>query len=173
MNVILEILKYVLPASIVLVTAYFLIKSFLDQETQKRQMDVKSQNQKMITPVRLQAYERMILFLEIINPESLLLRLQVPGQNSGQLHRELLSLIRAEYEHNLSQQIYMSGKAWDFIKNAKENIVKLINTASDRVKPDSPSVELASVIIETHMRLDPSPVFVAIGFLKDEVSREF
>lgn len=173
MNVILEILKYVLPASIVLVTAYFLIKSFLDQEALKRQMEIKSQNQKMITPVRLQAYERMILFLERINPESLLLRLQVPGQNSGQLHRELLSLIRAEYEHNLSQQIYMSGKAWDFIKNAKENIVKLINTASDRVKPDSPSVELASVIIEMHMRLDPSPVFVAIGFLKDEVSREF
>jgi hypothetical protein len=173
MNVILEILKYVLPAAIVLVTAYFLIKSFLDHETLKRRMEIKNQNQKMITPVRLQAYERMILFLERINPESLLLRLQVPGQNSGQLHRELLSLIRAEYEHNLSQQIYMSGKAWDYIKNAKENIVKLINTSSDRITADSPSVELASVIIEMHMRLNPSPVLIAIEFIKEEVTREF
>jgi hypothetical protein len=173
MNVILEILKYVLPASIVLVTAYFLIKSFLDHETLKRQMEIKGQNQKMITPVRLQAYERMILFLERINPESLLLRLQVQGQSAGQLHRELLSLIRAEYEHNLSQQIYMSGKSWGFIKNAKENIVKLINTSSEMVKSDSPSVELASVIIETHMRMDPSPVFLAIEFIKEEIAQEF
>ncbi|MBU4087063.1 MAG: hypothetical protein KKB21_05810 [Nanoarchaeota archaeon] len=173
MNVILEILKYVLPAAIVLVTAYFMIRSFLDHEAQRRQLEVKGQNQKMITPVRLQAYERMILFLERINPESLLLRLQVPGQNSAQLHRELLSLIRAEYEHNLSQQIYMTARAWSYIKNAKENIVKLINTSSERINPDAPSVELASVIIETHMKLVQSPIVVAIEFIKEEISREF
>jgi hypothetical protein len=173
MNVILEILKYVLPAAIVLVTAYFMIRSFLDHETARRQLEVKGQNQKMITPVRLQAYERMVLFLERVNPESMLLRLQVPGQNSGQLHRELLSLIRAEYEHNLSQQIYMTSRAWSYIRNAKENIVKLINTAADRVRPEGPSVELAAAIIEMNMKLDPSPVMVAVEFLKEEISNEF
>lgn len=173
MNVILEILKYVLPAAIVLVTAYFMIRSFLDHETARRTLEVKGQNQKMITPVRLQAYERMVLFLERVDPESMLLRLQVPGQNSGQLHRELLSLIRAEYEHNLSQQIYMTSRAWSFIKNAKENVVKLINTAAERVRPDGPSVELAAVIIDMHMKLDPSPVQVAVDFLKEEIANEF
>lgn len=173
MNVILEILKYVLPAMIVLITAYFLIKSFLDQETNKMKLDVKKQNQKMITPVRLQAYERMVLFVERLNPESLMIRLQVPGQNSSQLHRELLSLIRAEFEHNLSQQIYMTPQAWSFVKNAKENIIKLVNTAAARVNPDAPSIELAGMIIETHMKLDVSPLQVALTFLKEEVAREF
>jgi len=173
MNVILEILKYVLPAAIVLVTAYFMMRSFLDHEAQRRQLEVKGQNQKMITPVRLQAYERMVLFLERINPESLLLRLQVPGQTSSQLHRELLSLIRAEYEHNLSQQIYMTTRAWSFVKNAKENTVKLINTAAERIKPESPSVELASAIIETCMKIELLPVQVAVDYIKEEISREF
>ncbi|PKP22418.1 MAG: hypothetical protein CVU05_04080 [Bacteroidetes bacterium HGW-Bacteroidetes-21] len=173
MNVILEILKYVLPAMIVLITAYFLIKSFLDQETKKTMLEVKKQNQKMITPVRLQAYERMVLFLERINPESLLVRLQVQGQNSSQLHRELLSLVRAEYEHNLSQQIYLSPQSWTLIKNAKENIIKLINTAGDRVKPESPSIELAGLIIEMHAQLEASPINISLTFIKEEVAREF
>lgn len=173
MNVILEILKYVLPAGIVLVTAYFLIKSFLDHENRKRELEIKGQNQKMLTPVRLQAYERMVLFLERVKPELLLLRLQVPGQTSAQLHKDLLSLIRAEYEHNLSQQIYMSSRAWGYIKNAKENTIKLINTSAERIKPDSASVELASSIIENSMKFEQSPVQLAVDFLKEEIASEF
>jgi len=172
MIVVLEILKYVLPGFIVFITAYFLIKSFLDQELRIKQIEIKINNQKQITPIRLQAYERMVLFIERINPESMLVRLQVPNMKSSQLHRELLSLIRAEYEHNLSQQIYLSPKSWSYIKNAKENLIKLINTAAQRINPDANSIELASLIIELHSKLNPSPLSIAIEYIKEEISTQ-
>jgi len=77
-----EILKYTLPAIIVFIATYFVTKSFFDNESQKRRLDFRLNNQKLITPVRLQAYERLTLLLERISPESLIMRTQAQGMNS-------------------------------------------------------------------------------------------
>jgi hypothetical protein len=173
MNVLVEVLLVLITGSAVFLTAYFLLKMFFDNESKKNVFDYKTQNKKLILPIRLQAYERIILFLERIAPNSLIVRLQVPGMQALQLQKELHSLIRAEFEHNFSQQIYMSDKAWDVACSAKENVIKLINLSAQRVAPDAPAMELSQIIMDAWMKLNPTPTHTAIVFIKSEVNQLF
>lgn len=173
MNIVLEVLLVLISGALVFLTAYFLLKMFLENESKKRIVDYKTQNTKLILPIRLQAYERIILFLERISPNSLIVRLQVPGMQSLQLQKELHSLIRAEFEHNFSQQIYMSDKAWDVACSAKENVIKLINLSAQRVAPDAPAMELSQIIMDAWMKINPTPTHTAIVYIKSEVNQLF
>ena len=124
MDEVFELLKLILPAGIVFLTTYYLVKSFLTNEQNKKKVDLKLANQEVITPIRLQAYERIVLFLERINPTSLVMRVEKTG-SSASFQGELLKSIRNEFEHNLSQQIYMSNKSWDAVLKAKEETIKI------------------------------------------------
>lgn len=170
---IVEILKYTLPALIVFFTAYLLIRSFIRNDQKRRNQEIILQNQKTITPIRLQAYERVTLLLERISLESLIMRVNKPGMTCQQLHQAMLSTIRAEFEHNHSQQIYITTKAWAVIKNARVNLTKIINTSADKVKPRDPALKLSTLILETMMEMDKAPTQVAIDFLKSEVNQVF
>ena len=167
----LEILKYTLPSLVVFFTAYFLVRSMVNKEIQSRKMEIALQNQQTITPLRLQAYERVTLFLERIAPDSLLMRINKPGMTAKQLQTQLLSSIRAEFEHNLSQQIYMTADAWGVVKNAKNNTIKIINSIAEKVKPGAPSLELSKLILEKVMEMESSPSAAALEYLKREVAQ--
>ena len=173
MNAFLAIFLVLVTGAIVFFTAYFLLKMFLENESKKRMLEYKTQNMKLITPVRLQAYERIILLLERISPNSLMHRLQVPGMEARQLQKEMLSLIRAEFEHNLSQQIYMSDKAWDIASSAKENVVKLINLSSQKVSAEAPALDLSNIIMDSWMGMNPTPTQTAIAYIKSEINSVF
>lgn len=170
---ILEILKYTLPALIVFLTAYLLIRVLIRNDQEKRKHEIILQNQKTITPIRLQAYERIILFLERISIESLIMRTSKQGMTGKKLQTTLLSTIRAEFEHNLSQQIYMTPAAWEIIKNAKSHTIKVINSSADHVKPGAPAMEFSRHILEAVMKMEKEPTQIAIEYLKKEVSSFF
>lgn len=172
MDPLFEIMKILLPSAIVFLTAYYLVKNFLDHESRKRVVDLKLANQTVITPIRLQAYERVILFLERINPTSMVMRLNKVG-SVAEFQGELLKTIRTEYEHNLSQQIYMSTKSWDAIVKAKEETIKLINVASTRITANSSAMELAQAIISVSSQLTELPTKAAIEYVKKEIGKEF
>lgn len=169
----LEILKYILPSVVVLLASYFAMKAFFDNEKNKRRIELRSSNQKLITPIRLGAYERLVLFLERIQPDSMLMRLQQKGMTSKDLQSDLLSLIRAEYEHNLSQQVYVTNQAWEVVKSAKENTVKIINMSAGKISPQASSFDLSKAILETVMQANKTPSTVAIEYLKNEVRQFF
>jgi len=184
MHDLLEILKYILPSLVVLLTAWLLLKSFLNtqEEIQKRdlktkveelQLKLKQEDKKYVTPIRLQAYERIVLFLERIAPQSMVFRVQKPGQKVFQLQNALLKTIRDEYEHNLSQQLYISKESWAMVKAGKEEIIKLINTAASEVKPDEESMELSRRIFEATIGEEKLPTDRAIEMLKKEIHRLF
>jgi len=139
---ILEILKYILPSLIVFLTVFYFLKKYFENEDKKRNHQTLLKNKDIITPLRLQAYERIILFLERISPESLIIRVNKPGFTSKELHTELINTIRVEWEHNLSQQLYISHKSWEVVKNARANVIQLINIATDKAKGDSQSMNL-------------------------------
>jgi len=168
---ILEILKYTIPAIIVFLTAVFILKQMIKKEQERGKYELIVQNQKIALPIRLQAYERMVLFLERITPDSLIIRANQPGMTSSQLHQDILRTIRAEYEHNLSQQLYISSQAWELVKNARAGVIKLINTSADRVKPGEPAIKLSSLILERIMEVEKHPTQIAIGFLKEELNK--
>ncbi len=173
MNGIITIILVILIGGLVLATAYFLLKLFFNNEREQRTWEYKTQHMKITTPLRLQAYERMILFLERLAPNSLIVRLQMQNMNARQLQTEMLTLIRAEFEHNLAQQLYISIQAWDVICSAKENVIKLINLSADEIDANASSMELSQKIITNWININPTPVRTAIDFLKKEASQLF
>jgi hypothetical protein len=173
LNTLVEILKYILPSLIVFLTTWYLASRYFRSEDQKRRQQLSLNNQNLITPLRLQAYERIILYLERINPESLVMRLSKQGMTCQQLQNELLSAIRAEYEHNLSQQIYISNQAWEMLKNAKNSTLQLINEAAEKTDKDLPSINLSRAILESIMAKEKNPASEAILFIKNEINRYF
>lgn len=167
----LEILKITIPSLIVFLTAYYVLKTVLQKENENRKLQVVLQNQKIITPLRLQAYERIILFLERISPNSVIIRLQTPNMTIGQLHKEMLITIRSEFEHNLSQQLYLSVEAWEEIRNAKEKTIKLLNTAMEGLDPNDNAIKFSQRIFEMLIEIEKSPTQEAINFLKQEIKQ--
>src|ERR1035437_1888312 len=172
MDPLFEIVKIVLPCGIVFLTAYYLVKNFLDQENRKKAIDLKLANQTVITPIRLQAYERVVLFLERINPNGMVMRLSKTG-NAANFQGELLKTIRSEFEHNLSQQIYMSNASWEAVLKGKEETIKLSNIASTKVNADASAMELAQSIIAVASQLSEMPTKSAIETIKREIGKEF
>jgi hypothetical protein len=103
MEVFFDLLKITLPSLLMLILVYFIVGGFFRNSEKREKLKVIRGNQKLITPIRLQAYERLVLLLERISPESLVMRADYPARTCKQLHSELLQTIRAEFEHNLSQ----------------------------------------------------------------------
>ncbi len=169
----IEIIKITLPSIIMLMAIYYIVGSFFRNSESRQKLKVIRGNQKLITPIRLQAYERLILFLERISPESLVMRANYPVSTCAQLHAELLQTIRAEFEHNLSQQLYLSPEAWESVKNAKNYTVTLINNAAKDVEDGAPSIELSRTILNMTMGLEQPPTEKAIYELKREIQQIF
>lgn len=171
MSDILEILKYTIPAIIVLIATVLIVKQIVKNDQNRRNFELITKNQQVVTPVRLQAYERLTLLLERLSPESLIMRISKPNMTAKQLHTELLNTIRSEFDHNVSQQIYVTPQVWEVIKNARSKIIQLINSAASRVKPDAPAINLSKLILEDLMNLDKSPTSLALEALKSEVKK--
>ena len=133
MEILADILKITIPALIVFFTAWVLLRNMIKNDQDKRRQELILQNSRTVTPIKLQAYERIILFLERISLESLLVRVSSPDMTASQLHSALLSTIRSEFEHNLSQQIYMSQQAWEVVRNARSNMIKIINSEVEKM----------------------------------------
>lgn len=173
MNDILEILKYVLPSLVVLAASYYLLKLFLENEQKKRITDIKMAGYKIITPIRLQAYERLVLFLERISPESLVMRVHKTDMTAAQMQSLLLQNIREEFEHNLSQQVYVSSQAWELIRTARENIIKLVNTAATKLNDNATATDLSQKIFELSLSENKLVTKTALEFLKNEIRQVF
>ena len=129
------------------------------------------QNSRTIVPIRLQAYERIVLFLERTSLESLLVRTNTPGMSAAELHSALLNTIRSEFEHNLSQQIYMSQQAWEVVKNARSNTIKIINTEFEKAPDTASGLVFSKLLLERVMELDKEPTRTAIEYIKNEIAR--
>jgi hypothetical protein len=170
---IMEIIKIVIPSIVVFVTAFYIMKKFFENEDKKRQVESKMQNHNLITPIRLQAYERMILFLERISPESLVMRVHKQGMNGRKLQQELLQNIRTEFEHNIAQQIYVSNSGWELVKRAKEETIKIVNIASSKINDSSSSIDLSKAIFDIVSGLEKIPTQIAIEYLKKEIRQSF
>jgi hypothetical protein len=173
MDVFYEILKYTLPSLVVFATAFVMFRGFVRHEENRIQKERSDRNRKTVLPIRLQAYERLALLLERISPESIIMRINKPGMTAKQLHTELLSSIRAEFDHNISQQVYISNEAWDLIRTARAKVINLINTAADQVKDEATALTLSQKIFEQTMELKTQPITEAMEYLKKEMEQFF
>ena len=173
MEAVVEILKITIPSVVVMLTAYLLIKKLMENETEKRDSELKRKLSDTILPIRMQAYERLVLYLERISPSSLIMRVHKPGMSANRMHAELLRHIREEFEHNLTQQVYVSANAWEMSKNGKEEIIKLVNIAAQNVdKANVDGIALSKAIFELEGRIERMPTTQAIEYLKKEMAKK-
>lgn len=158
------------------------MKQFSDQLDSVMKMNVLQQEtfikmmrnaevQKLVVPIRLQAYERLLLYLERIQVDGLVMRVSQVGMSSLQLQSALIRTIREEFEHNISQQLYVTDEAWEQIKEARERIVQLINIASKQVESGDNSTKLVSLLFDYSSELAEYQITNQIQVLKDEMRK--
>ena len=125
--VLLEIIKITVPALIVFFTVLHVMKQYLASQLQMRSMEFKQNQQSTTVPLRLQAYERLSLFCERIAIPSLILRLRQEGMTAGDLRMSMMVATQQEFEHNITQQVYISGQLWQIIKIARDDVMNVVN----------------------------------------------
>lgn len=155
---------------------YKIVTSYFDNQ-QKNQMlqmriDERKESLKVVTPIRLQAYERMALYLERISPNSLILRTFHPGMDIKALQLAMTKSIRDEWEHNLSQQVYMSSDVWQKIRQAKEEMINIVNSSAATLDRDAAPTELAGRVFATVTEKE-LPTDAALEYMKAEIKSHF
>ena len=151
----------------------FVLNRMLQNDERKRQAEIIADTRRITIPMRLQAYERLILFLERITPDSMVIRVKNEALTNADLHLMLLKTIRNEFEHNLSQQLYVGTQAWEDVKKAKEDIATLINDAAKTQNPTEASIGLSKAIFDKLVEAGESPTAMAIEELKKEARKIF
>ncbi|WP_229655571.1 DUF7935 family protein [Pedobacter puniceum] len=165
----LDVLKYTLSGFFVILGSYFLFKSQFDAYYNLKELEYRSSVLKDILPLRLQAYERMTLFIERINPSNLLLRLHVSGMSAKEMQNVILTEVRAEYQHNLAQQIYLTNDAWQIIKRVKDDTISIINAAVKSLPADASAVDLSKVVFSRLDSIEENPYELALLVIKKDI----
>jgi len=124
-----------------------------------------------VVKLELQAAERFALYLERISPDRLVMRLHQTGMSAKMLKSEMLRAIREEFDHNLSQQIYISEGSWELIKNAKEEMVKFISVTGDSMTEKNSGLDFSRKIFEAASRVEKLPSEIALQYLRKETRR--
>ncbi len=130
-------------------------------------MELKVQALKIIMPLKVQAYERFLLYLERVQLPQLVKRVYTPGMEKGTFHLILLQNVREEFEHNLAQQLYVSNSTWIAVVNAKEELVNQINTTFEQLKDE----EDVSILAQSLVALPNPMVEQAVAVLKRDFER--
>ncbi len=168
MSVTTEILLPLAPSLIVLFVAFFLVKYQVEAVFSNMKPSIQQGNGQRLH-VNFQAYERLVLYLERINPSNMVMRMYKSSSNARALEADMVKSIREEFEHNLSQQIYVSDDIWKLIRQAKEETIKLISLASAKCSDKSSSTDLSKILLELAGAIDEFPHDVAIRYLKQEL----
>jgi len=176
-DIIFQISLIIFPSGAVLLTTIFFLRKNAEQQNQQAiqqlQSDLKKQRQEFFLPNRVEAYQRAILFLERIHPNSLVMRVIKQNTTAKSYQQELLKIIREEYDHNVVQQLFIPTELWTLIKNSKEETLKIIHLAGKQVTTTASSTDLANKIFELVTDIGELPSEIAIKVLKEDLQRWF
>ena len=164
---IIEGFAYALPALITGGVAYLILSRFIDQDNNEKKFNALVDKKRESLPVKLQAYERMLLFCERINPTKLLLRVNPIGSDTNSYLQLLIGNIEQEFEHNLVQQLYISEDSWKAVLAAKLSIIAKLRKVAETAETAKDLRE--NVLIDYSQQ--ESPANTAISFLKQEVKK--
>lgn len=184
-EVVLDLVCYVVPSIAIFASVYIFTKKWdeIQREKLKTQralgskqdasvnQPVVNENKKLYFPMQVDAYQRIVLFLERISPNNMVMRLNNPALPARVFQQILLDNIRSEYEHNLAQQIFISQDAWHLAKNSKDETIKIINMAATNLAPTAMCLDLSRAIFEITAQLNNQPTDRAIMYLKGELNK--
>lgn len=169
----ISILTILLLGAMIMFGVYVTITTVAGKILEKQRWDLRTKNVEITLPLRLQAYERMCLYLERITPNNLLLRLAPSATSALELQHIVLHEIREEYNHNVAQQLYISSHAWEQIVNAMNETVAVVNQSAAEVSPEAPASDLAKKIFSHVIEKEVQPATHALKVLKEEIRNVF
>jgi hypothetical protein len=168
-----QIALIVIPAGAVMMTAIYFMRRESEREMRSVKLELKKESQKFFLPNRVDAYQRAILLMERIHPNSLVMRHNNPALPAAALQVKLLESIREEFEHNLAQQMFISSATWDMVRKSKDETMKIINLAGQQMGPMSLGIDLMTKIFEIVGEVGVLPTEISVNALKKEFQQLF
>jgi hypothetical protein len=172
-NYLLDILKYTVAGIGIIYIAFYLFKPYLDKGQNLQALELKKAISGQTLPLRLQAYERLILFIDRINPSNLLIRLNGNGYSAAELHSIILNEVRTEYQHNITQQIYVSSQAWAVLKRTKDDTINLVNNAIKAMPENATGLDFGRVLLTHLSKLEQDPYDIATNLVRKDLEHIF
>jgi hypothetical protein len=173
MNVVFQTVLLVVPSLLVIFAVYMMLQNFLHIETEKNLKLLAIENRKISLPMQLQAYERLALLMERIAPVALVLRISRPGMTVIQLQKEMIGSIHSEFEHNLSQQIYVSTDCWTFIKSVVEETIRQVHSTAGQLTPESDAATFSALFMQNVLEQNNNQTEQTLTLLRSEASKLF
>lgn len=180
MDTLIQIALIVLPAGAVLITTILFLRrqadifrQFTERDLRNFQLELKKERQSYFLPHRAEAYQRVVLLMERITPNSLIMRVHNPAMPAKVIQSQLLDNIRNEFEHNIAQQLFISPKGWEMVKNSKEETIRIINLAGDQMDATAMSLDLCAKIMEIVAEIGETPTEITAKFLNRELQELF
>jgi len=164
------ILAIIIPSIVVFLSVYFTFRQYHQQQLKLQMLENKKVKDRITLPMKLQAYERLILLCERIDFPDLMLRLKAPDTSARELVSALLVAVQHEYEHNLTQQLYVSPELWEVLLAVKSKTMHLITMAGDGLNENASSEEFAKKLFELVGKETSLPAQVGRKAIKTEAS---
>ncbi len=168
---IISYVAYLLPAIVVGLVAYYFFKGHTANEEGRRRYLVQKEAQNKVLPMRLQAYERLTLLLERIDPNKLLIRVKPFSDEISKYEELLINNIEQEFEHNVTQQIYITPECWNLVNAAKNATIHIIRQATMHEK-DGTADSMREYLLRNFME-EITPSQKALAYIKKEVGELF
>lgn len=169
METILYIVLAVVPAAAAVGAVHLILRHHFLHLRLAQEMEWKKKTNGDYLPTAMQAYERLTLLCERMNPENLIFRINKPGTNARQLKAEMLRTLRDEFDHNLAQQLYVSSAAWKAVCDVRDKSASIIQTASETTTPDDDGIHLAAAVL--NLCQHNQHLSQALGTLKSEFAK--
>lgn len=169
----LDILKFTLSGLGVVWLAFYLIRPYLDRSENLQLVELKRTISSQTLPLRLQAYERLVLYVDRVNPANMLIRLNATAHSAAELHHLMVNEIRNEYQHNVTQQIYVSARAWAVVKRVKDDTLSIANNTIKGIGEDAAGLDFAKVILAHLSQLEENPYDIALNLIKQDMEGFF
>lgn len=169
MEWLVDIIKVVVPMGLMILLAYVLLSQYFDGQVRLNAMKLQRERKKDTLELKLNAYERLALYLERISFPDLIMRVNTGRMEANTLYTALLMTIQKEYEHNLSQQVYISENLWNIIRIAKQELSNIVTDAYSEDQHQSQD-ELIDRLLKKYGGWESNPIEMAKSAVRQEAS---
>jgi len=156
-----------------LMAVYYILKNDIQRFFDLKNIELNKESRAHLLPLRLQAHERLIIFTDRINPANLLVRLHQQGIGIGTLQAGILNEVRSEYQHNITQQLYVDSVTWNVVRKLKDDTIAMINNAVQGLSADANGIELSRAILQHMASIDENPYDLTIELIKKDIQKLF
>jgi hypothetical protein len=168
-----DVIKYFVAGMAIFGAAYYILKPQMDRAAKYQLLEFRKSLTSQTLPLRLQAYERLVLFIERVNPASMLIRLNSTDYSANELQTMVVAEIREEYQYNVSQQIYVSSRAWGILRRVKDDTISIVTNAAKGLPEGATGLDLSRIILLHLSQQEDNPYDIALAVIRQDMEEFF